>query len=169
MDAALQVWLCVLSVVEGVTIYRTAVGEQLPAVFPLFATRKDSSFLLLFQVLAAILAIIRLSVALRPVSVPAWRTCGMVHVVEAVYYFIVCFEMERTLPKTLAAFDVARHGPAAALFAAIVFNALLFSGVYLHKDSLERAYYAAKASARDEAQRKGRIAAAPPHSATKTE
>lgn len=54
-----------------------------------------------------------------------------VHAFEAIFYAYLGFRVERTLPASLNDFALEKHAYAMLVFAAIVFNAFLFTGQFL--------------------------------------
>jgi hypothetical protein len=138
-DAVLVPYLGLLSLIETLIIVRLSLGESLASVVPLFSTTSDvpsASFRLLFTIFAAVLMIVRLSVALTPVSVAAWRTCAGVHAAEALW---VALE---------ASTHSGRSPPARTFFIVAVFaNAVLFTATWFVKHAREARFYAARAAA----------------------
>jgi hypothetical protein len=131
----LQSYLGVLAIAELLIIGRLWRGEPLSKVIPVFTGDKDAAFRQLACFLAMMLMCVRVSAAMTPVSVAAWRTVAATHVAEAAYIVAVAFGVgeprgAHALPVALAEWSVAHTGT--AIFVAIVIaNAGLFTGVAL--------------------------------------
>jgi hypothetical protein len=156
----LQVYLCILSCAEVLIIARLWYGESITSVVPVFSAKKDSAFILLFCVFATMLMCVRLTAAMTPVSVAAWRGVAATHVAEAIYVSAVAFGAgeggRAAIPRNIVGeWKVEKHLPVVLFLFIVIANASLFIAVALAVRHAEQKFqqkeHARRAGVKEEA------------------
>lgn len=149
-------------------IYRLWSGEAITSVVPIFGSKKDSAYTLLLCGFVCMLMIVRLSAALTPVSVAAWRTVAATHTAEAFFVTAVALGAGESqgknksritvLPGSIGEWDSVRHTPVVIFLFIVIANALLFTAVallvraaelkYIQRETIRRANANADAAAK---------------------
>jgi len=147
---ALSLYLGFLAVNEALMIYRLSTGSRLPSVVPLFLKDNGPAYTQLLIAFCAALIIARLNAAWDTLSATAWRAGAMTHALAALFYAHVAWTDEGSLPTRASTWRAVRHADATAAYALVLFNAALFTGVYVVV-ARHRAAWAAGEAARREA------------------